>query len=559
VSHSSSSSVAAVKIAPPSQPPMEAIDAGSSARDEDGHDATCTAVAPVSLGAGRTEADQVAVSALLGMSLSPTAGSAREDADEDVQAYLEPLTGWPGISRATLGADDAIVVMTSAGAAESLAAAAAAAHDSATAPKPITPLSTPGGGISASVVSMPSSGAAAGARDENRDSDNMSGGPPHPPLASSAAVKSRPSTLGGARGPRRSHLPPAGGGPHKPLLAPPTPRVETPVPADRDSEGGARRASGSAHSVRGRPGSSPQLQDRHTVWDREAKVATVPSAKRFADSLKRVEMSRSRGWEDRVSALTRLQESCQQMGGDVLDARLAVRAVAVLSEMTADKHNKVVPAALDALFDMLLGVESQVACDGNGGNPLQIALERRPEVLQRILLCLVDSRATTRAAAERVMHSLVAQFRPEVRAMLIIRALSSSFSGDPSQRGAISVGSPKMAVVGCAHLLAAFHSAEASGEGFVWQPVALLASLLQTMAALLRDRRDDVRGAAGPVVLAADLSLPPGAMRLALDALPLSKQNRAALQHILSTAVRDADKQDKLSATSETSAGDFSG
>lgn len=279
---------------------------------------------------------------------------------------------------------------------------------------------------------------------------------------------------------------------------------------------------------------------------------TGHSAKAFSEALKRIELSRSSGWEVRVEALGRLQASCGRLGPETLDVRLALRAFSVLSEMTSDGHIKVVPSALDALFSVFLGVENSMSSDSF--NPLQIALERRPDVVQRVLVCLVDSRATTRLAAERVMHSLVAQFRPEVRAMQIVRAMSYMFSSDKSRKGPTNIGSPKVMVVGCTHLLAAFRSAEASGEGFVWQPVSLLASLLETMAVLLRDRRAEVRSAAGPVVLAAHSSLPAGAMSLALDALPLAQHDKMALQSALSTLNEDAAAEDMQSCITSTSA-----
>lgn len=362
------------------------------------------------------------------------------------------------------------------------------------------------------------------------------------------SVRPRVSSVSGSRGAGRSYKPTSE--PRK--LGASRPVARTAGPSRTTHSGGTRgrgtfkgssptqQLSKQAHGKTRVPGEAVQKGD----------MVRQPS-KGFTDALRRVELSKSSGWQARVSALTRLQEACKHVDGDAIDVRLALRAFSVLSEMTTDMHIKVVPTALDALFAVFLGVEN--SSSNEGSNPLQVALERRPEVIQRILVCLVDSRASTRSAAERVMHSLVAQFRPEVRAMQIVRAMSHMFSADNSRKGATNIGSPKVMVVGCTHLLAAFRSAEASGDGFVWQPVSLLASLLETTAVLLRDRRADVRGAAGPVILAANLSLPPGAMKLALDALSLSLQDRTALQSVLAASgVRESsDQQD--SCRSETS------
>lgn len=365
-----------------------------------------------------------------------------------------------------------------------------------------------------------------------------------------ARVDPRATSSGVPRGPRRSVLPTGGSSDsrlprHGGKAGRVTSTIETSPPGNYGS-----RASASSTEQLVVEGSAPGRLSRGMPPLNE-----VPpqSAKVFLEALKRVELSRSSAWQTRVGVLTRLQEACQHLGPDTLDVRLALRTFSVLSELTSDTHIKVVPAALDALFSVFLGVEN--CSSSEAFNPLQAALDRRPEVVQRILLCLVDSRTTTRLAAERVMHSLVAQFRPEVRAMQIVRAMSYMFSADKSRKGVTNIGSPKVMVVGCSHLLAAFRSAEASGEGFVWQPVSLLASILETMAALLRDRRADVRSAAGPVVVAAHSSLPRGAMKLALDALPLSAQDKSALQSVLATSRAHEASGDQESCRSEMSTG----
>lgn len=288
---------------------------------------------------------------------------------------------------------------------------------------------------------------------------------------------------------------------------------------------------------------------RHDVQPGELAVARIGrqlSGKQFVDILKRVEVSSSKNWEGKVTALVAFQEACQSMTGQSLDRKIAARAVSVLSDRIADAHNKVVSAGLDGLFYLLLCSDSPplsdganasrpqlTLSDGVSGSSVQSVLERKPEVLQRILARLVDTKEPIRTAAERVMHSLTALFRPEARVMLITRAVSSSFIVNKG-RGTASVANSKMVIAACVHLVSAFESAEASGEGFVWQPVALLSSLLEAMAALLRDRREDVRKAAGPVILAAEHSLPEGAMQLALESLPLSAADSKSLQHVLS-------------------------
>lgn len=262
-------------------------------------------------------------------------------------------------------------------------------------------------------------------------------------------------------------------------------------------------------------------------------------SKKLMDGLRLIEMSRKSGtvvgprqsssvWEKRVDALKNFQEALQTCVQDpqfhfpeVFDIKFATRVIGLLFEMASDAHNRVVSAALDAFFYLLLCVEVP-SCDTKDSNPLQLALERRPDAMMRILTLLGDTKENIRIAATRVMQSMVVQFRPETRVLLIVQAVSSVHAvrgkrgSTNTARGLTAAHSPKSAIVGCEQLLEAFRSAAASGEGFVWQPVSLLRSLLMAMASLLRDRRADVRTAAVPVVQAVYESLPPEAMQLVL-------------------------------------------
>jgi CLASP N terminal len=570
---------------------------GSPTASENDTDGLSDRIAAFDLGEVQTESDRVAISALLAIGRGLEAQSSgplesqRGEVSEDIEAYLDPLPpysepaefGSPNEQLALLAsiADTSSVTspMLSSTTMAPCVSVGHAAVDSFASRKSDENLDTNSvsqGGAPHQVSSVPASPTKSGEKHNKEPYPTVDiprlprrlGSPAiadrraSTPVLSHAARRQagskeladspdrnaslrgmpRSAAVSSIRGPRRSFMHPKGGQ-SGPLYVPETESVVA-YDVRRDTTRGSSRLV--SDKLSHGPG-------RHASESAKNPPTLSPPGRAFSDALRSVELSRSDGWEARVRALSLFQVSCKHLDGDMLDARLALRAVSVLSEMTTDAHIKVVPAALDSLFAILLGVESQTPSDSQSVNPLQIALERRPEVVQRILVCLVDSRASTRVAAERVMHSLVAQFRPEVRAMQIVRAMSFMFASDKTRRGTTNIGSPKVMIVGCTHLLAAFRSAEASGEGFVWQPVTLLASLLETMAALLRDRRADVRGTAGPVVLAANLSLPPGAMKLALDALPLSAQDCAALQTVIAKSTSRVGSDDQESCRSETS------
>lgn len=396
----------------------------------------------------------------------------------------------------------------------------------------------------------------------------------------------------------RTRVPPK---PAPRTVAKATIRREDPHRQPRGKQETSTLANGKPHSgpPRNQPKPSRPASGRasppHTASSGAQRNPRSPS-KSLREALRAVEISKTHSWKDRIAALRQVQELCREQHGERMDTRLARNAVNLLSDLTADAHYRVAAEALDAFFYVVLSVNATNENDGtattakqlrdpesgkgqaqlhpHGGNALQLALERRPEVINRILTRLAEPREITRVAADRVMSSMVVQFKPEVRARLIVAAIVDSFAVAPyrsnsatltrggssstvrgnqgssrastsgygasscasgsriTKVGEIRTVAPKVAVVGCEQLESAFRDAEASGDGFMWSD-SLLLELLSTVGALLGDKRAFVRAAAVPVVAAVDASLPEGALQLALQTLDLAPAQREALDSVL--------------------------
>lgn len=213
--------------------------------------------------------------------------------------------------------------------------------------------------------------------------------------------------------------------------------------------------------------------------------------------LKKCVAARKGDWKVRCGALAGFGGACEGLGGVVVGGRLAEDCVGMLGDYMGEMHHRVMTGALDGLFFLLL-------CSVGSCGHLQRALERRDDVLHRLLGMLGSGRENVRLAAGRVMQSFEVQFRPEAAVGLLLRAVRGSrggVDGTVAERGAVQMAK-------------AFERAAGSGEGFLWKG-GLLENVLKSVAGMRRDRRVEVRRAAERVAGRVKESLPEGAYDLA--------------------------------------------
>lgn len=229
---------------------------------------------------------------------------------------------------------------------------------------------------------------------------------------------------------------------------------------------------------------------------------------------------RGRGdWRIRLGRVKDVKESLQCIDRDNLNAKVTEDCVLVIGEMVNDGHHRVVVAALDSLFLLLLRVEGEAE-----STALQKVLERKADVLRKVLHLCKDSKEDIRLACQRVLQSFEVQFSPEVQVGLLLRAMGiETGRGGKGRMSSARVGYSNSATVGsdvrvlesgCRSVVKAYERAQRCEGGFVWSP-AMLEVMLVGMAKLTKDKHVEIRRGADGVVKAVRGSLPDGAFELA--------------------------------------------
>lgn len=180
----------------------------------------------------------------------------------------------------------------------------------------------------------------------------------------------------------------------------------------------------------------------------------------------------------------------------------------MLGDYVHETHHKVLLGALDGLFFLFLCTEGIVSTTA-----MQKVLERRPEIIRRVLHLMKDGHEDVRLGCTRVMQGYEVQFGPETQVAILIRAMTGEARPGTIAARRIVAPDGRIAEKGCAHLLSAFERADTSGDGFVWK-AGVLRSLIEMLGALSKDRRIEVRRAAGEVVCAVKKSLPEAAFSM---------------------------------------------
>lgn len=232
---------------------------------------------------------------------------------------------------------------------------------------------------------------------------------------------------------------------------------------------------------------------------------------------------RGRGdWSSRLERMKDMKEALQTIDRDYLNPKVTEDCVLVISDMVNDGHHRVVVAALDSLFLLLLRVEG----DAESG-ALQRVLERKADVLRKVLHLCKDTKEDIRLACQRVLQSFEVQFAPEVQVGLLLRAMGiETGRGGRGRKSSIRIGhsNPTAAVgsevrvleCGCRSLIKAYERAERCEGGFVWSPT-MLEMMLVGMAKLSKDKHVEIRRGADGVVKAVQSSLPDVAFDLACN------------------------------------------
>lgn len=230
---------------------------------------------------------------------------------------------------------------------------------------------------------------------------------------------------------------------------------------------------------------------------------------------------RGRGdWSSRLERMKDVKESLQTIDRDNLNTKVAEDCVLVIGDMVNDGHHRVVVAALDSLFLLLLRVEGEAESVA-----LQRVLERKADVLRKVLHLCKDSKEDIRLACQRVLQSFEIQFAPEVQVGLLLRAMGiEADRGGRGRKSLVRVGySNSIAAVGsevrvlesgCRSLVKAYERAERCGGGFLWS-AAMLEMMLLGLAKLAKDKHVEIRRGADAVVKAVQRSLPDTAFDLA--------------------------------------------
>lgn len=264
--------------------------------------------------------------------------------------------------------------------------------------------------------------------------------------------------------------------------------VEGPGPSSKE---GAKKASTTSSEAPRRKGLS-EVQQR------------VVSKMRAANAAKSAEKGYRVDWKTKNDALIAFRQSVEGLNGEKIPPKLAEDCVAMLSDYVQETHHRVLLGALDGLFVLLLCTEGASLTQA-----LQRALDKRAEMLRRVLQLQKDGKEDLRLASGRLMQSFEVAFSPETQVGLIVRAMVCEGS-----RGRVKGIDGKVAEVGCKYLVSAFEKAESSGEGFLWKS-GLLENVVTLLGGLATDRKVEVRHGAAGVVEAVKRCLPDRAFGIA--------------------------------------------
>ncbi|PXF44773.1 hypothetical protein BWQ96_05443 [Gracilariopsis chorda] len=263
----------------------------------------------------------------------------------------------------------------------------------------------------------------------------------------------------------------------------------------RENTGNTKTQVGRADAVRGEARGAAKVEKR--------KKSVLPAkTQEVVDALRACNRAKNDGWQAKSESLKRFEVALRAVAEEKMPARLAEDCVYMLGEYIVDGHHKVVVGALEGFFYLFLcsvgGVQSRA---------LQRALERRIESLRRILQLTRDCKEDTRLASERVLDGFGVQFEPEAQVGVVMQAMTS-------EKGRSKMVDGRVATSGCALLVRAFERADRNEGGFVWK-AGLLEVIVSVLGRLSKDRRVEVRRAAGPVVAAVKQCLPDRAFEMA--------------------------------------------
>lgn len=223
-------------------------------------------------------------------------------------------------------------------------------------------------------------------------------------------------------------------------------------------------------------------------------------------------------WSCRFERMKDVKESLQSLDRNDLNTFLTEECINVIGDAINDGHHRVVVAALDSLFLLLLRVEGDAE-----STALQKVFERKIDVIRMVLHLCKDSKEDVRLACQRVLQSFEVQFVPEVQVALLLRAMGiepvRGSRGHNSARlghnhSSASRSDTRVIENGCHALVRAYVRADRCEGGFVWSQV-MLGTVLVGMATLTKDKHVEIRRGAENVIQAVRKTLPDHAFDLA--------------------------------------------
>lgn len=221
----------------------------------------------------------------------------------------------------------------------------------------------------------------------------------------------------------------------------------------------------------------------------------------------RTMLSRGRGdWRRRHEKMKEVKNGLETLDGNDLDAAISQDCITIINDAMTDIHPKMMVMALDCFFLLLLRTSGE-----DNSTALHKTLNKRIDVLRRVLQVCKDSKEDIRNAGERVLTSFGVQFSPEIQVALLLKAMNfcvelvaknNSAARTASNNPSTTAGMNAYVMeIGCISIKKALDRAEASDGGFEWC-AAILQTLLKAMFRLSKDRRQDVRHSANDVVKA---------------------------------------------------------
>lgn len=224
-------------------------------------------------------------------------------------------------------------------------------------------------------------------------------------------------------------------------------------------------------------------------------------------------------WRSRIEKMNDVKNELEGLSRSDLNVTLTEECLAVIGEAMNDIHQKMTGLALDCLFLVLLRTEGE-----EESAALQRLLEKRVDVLRRVLHLCKENKEDVRLAGQRVLTSFEVQFAAEVQVGLLLRAMGiehgkarhrmGSRSGSVTTTYGSGLADARVMEVGCIAMGNAIERAESCEGGFVWSGNNLEA-ILVSMSKLAKDRRVGVRRAADGVMQAIQRHLPENTFSLA--------------------------------------------